>query len=191
MTQERTMATKIFAPETMPLVYSVYEYTTDDGIKRNYGIKYYRACHILTHKYMPLTPKNSKPLISYIKNFSKFKKKLGAAVVLSKHDDNEMIMAECFQNIVRTYWDVVMKHLIDDHDIVTCCNDLFELDVYGKKIRNQKYVTIQNKGILYSIRLNVTEKGYKTAGQNFYSMKVSKRYLERIQEQINNKRYYG
>jgi hypothetical protein len=191
MTQEKTRPNRILHPEEIRITYSIYSYTTDDGVEGRFVIPYYGGTHIGSDRYPKLNTKGKKPTRFLLKSYNKFRALLGRGIAFKFNNDPDLIMSYVSMIVAQVYWETVLRRVIEEHDIVTCCKGLFVLDVFGKKIRNKKYVTIENEGVLHSIRLSVTEKGYKVAGQNFYHMKVSRRYLEQIQQQINNKKFYG
>lgn len=186
-TQQRD---RILNPEILEVPTKTYRAYKEDGHYIEKTIHMFRSVHVATDRYEPLMKgSKSKPPLSMFKYY-KVRKLLGRAVA-SDYPDREGIATFIAFCVTKFYWDVVFNHVIDEHDTVSCANDLFELSVLPMTIKKKEYITIKNKGILNSIAINLTPKGLKNSKGVFYRLLLSRQHIVRIQNEIDNGRYYG
>lgn len=191
MTQERIpLKDKFIHPETIEIPTKTYKVSREnlDPIYRT--INMYRSVHVATDRYAPLMKgSRSKPPLSMFKYY-KVRQLMGRAVARD-FPDREGIATYIAFCVAKFYWDVVLDHVIEEHDTVSCVNDMFELTVVPMTIKKKQYITIQNKGILNSIGIKFTPKGRKNSKGVFYSLHLSRRHIKRIENEIDHGRYYG
>ena len=177
-------------PEIVPVLTQKYRAIDDEGLAVWHTVQTFRSVHVATDRYEPIASKwkGRKPLQMF--KYYRVRDALGRAVA-SDFPDREGIATFIAYCVARYYWDVVMKHLIVDHDIVSCLDNTFVLKVAAKKIKDPAYITIKNGGILNSVGMELTAKGLKVTRNNRYSFHLARKYIKQIEEEIDNGRYYG
>lgn len=179
----------IIHPERYEPKVTKYRATDEDGMVVVRDVNMYNAVHVCSERYEPFTKDLSKRAIELIE-YARIRNKMG--MVAARHYLTKgQVASYILLCVCRVYWNTVFKHVIKDHDVVSCCGNMFTLKVSKVKYIDPALITPKNGGMVHIVALSLTAKGYKRTKGIPYVMYTSRKSFNLINEEIANGRYYG